>query len=143
MANVFSENYGVKVEAGASLTEKNTIYAGIDYNVVSKDGGRTRLVSVNTCNEMTFDPPREFTDLIWQNSQSTNFGFFVESDNKLSETLSLNSGLRVDLDEAEINEPADDFNSLYNNDLKALKTLLNYNRDDVLNLPILEKRLFP
>ena len=32
---------------------------------------------------------------------------------------------------------------LYNNDLKALKTLLNYNRDDVLNLPILEKRLFP
>ena len=30
-----------------------------------------------------------------------------------------------------------------NNDLDALKTLLNYNRDDVLNLPILEKRLFP
>lgn len=29
------------------------------------------------------------------------------------------------------------------NDLQALHTLLNYNRDDVLNLPILEKRLFP
>ena len=32
---------------------------------------------------------------------------------------------------------------IHNNDLDALKTLLNYNRDDVLNLPILEKRLFP
>ena len=32
---------------------------------------------------------------------------------------------------------------IHNNDLKALKTLLYYNRDDVLNLPILEKKLFP
>ena len=32
---------------------------------------------------------------------------------------------------------------IHHNDLDALKTLLNYNRDDVLNLPILEKRLFP
>lgn len=32
---------------------------------------------------------------------------------------------------------------IHNNDLDALKTLLNYNRDDVLNLSILEKRLFP
>ena len=31
----------------------------------------------------------------------------------------------------------------HNNDLQALNTLLKYNRDDVLNLPILEKRLFP
>jgi iron complex outermembrane receptor protein len=118
IANVISENYGFKVEAGASLTEKNTIYAGIDYNVVAKDGERRRLVSVNMCNGMSFDPPREFTDLIWQNSQSTNFGFFVESDNKLSENHSLIAGLRVDLDDADINSPADDFNALYDNDLK-------------------------
>ena len=32
---------------------------------------------------------------------------------------------------------------IHNNDLEALNTLLNYNRDDILNLPILEKRLFP
>jgi uncharacterized protein YprB with RNaseH-like and TPR domain len=30
-----------------------------------------------------------------------------------------------------------------NQDFKALKTLLDYNRDDVINLPILEKKLFP
>ena len=30
-----------------------------------------------------------------------------------------------------------------NNDLQALKTLLDYNRDDVINLPILEEKLFP
>lgn len=29
------------------------------------------------------------------------------------------------------------------NDLQALNILLAYNRDDVLNLPLLEKRLFP
>ena len=32
---------------------------------------------------------------------------------------------------------------VHSNDLQALHTLLNYNREDVLNLPILEKRLFP
>ena len=32
---------------------------------------------------------------------------------------------------------------LHHNNLQALTILLNYNRDDVLNLPILEKRLFP
>jgi hypothetical protein len=30
-----------------------------------------------------------------------------------------------------------------NHDLQALKTLLDYNRDDVINLPILEEKLFP
>ncbi len=30
-----------------------------------------------------------------------------------------------------------------NDDLQALKTLLDYNRDDVINLPILEEKLFP
>ena len=118
VAKVFSENYGVKVEAGALLTDKNTIFAGIDYNVVAKDGGRTRLVSTNMCNGMTFNPPREFTDLIWQDSRSTNFGFFVESKNRLSDNILLNGGFRVDLDEAEIASPANDFNGLYNNDLK-------------------------
>ena len=32
---------------------------------------------------------------------------------------------------------------MHTNDLEALHALLNYNRDDVLNLAILEKRLFP
>jgi uncharacterized protein YprB with RNaseH-like and TPR domain len=32
---------------------------------------------------------------------------------------------------------------VHSNDLQALNTLLYYNREDVLNLPILEKRLFP
>jgi iron complex outermembrane recepter protein len=117
VAKVFSKSYGVKIEAGALLTEKSTIYAGIDYNVVLKDGERTRLVSINMCNGMHFDPPREFIDLIWQDSKSTNFGFFVESENRLSDHLIINGGLRVDMDEAEIKSPADDFNGLYNNDL--------------------------
>ena len=32
---------------------------------------------------------------------------------------------------------------MHNHDLQALTTLLKYNRDDVLNLPTLEKKLFP
>ncbi|MDF1548513.1 MAG: TonB-dependent receptor plug domain-containing protein, partial [Bacteroidales bacterium] len=113
VANVFSKTYGGKIEAGISIAENNILYTGIDYTYVWKDGDRQRKVFYNACSGMSFDTPMEFTDLIWQNSNLSNFGYFIESKNNLSERLSLIGGLRIDLDNAQINDPAKDFESMY------------------------------
>jgi len=132
IANVFSETFGGKIEAGIQLTERNVIYAGIDYNNIAKDGDRVRQVSMNMCSGMMFDPPREFKDLIWQDSKRSNFGFFVESKNKIAEGLSLIGGIRVDMDESEIAAPAEDFEGLYSGNL-AKKDEVNFSGNLTLN----------
>ena len=117
---VVSTSYGGKFEIGLSPTENNIIYLGSDYNFVAKDGSRTRNVYINACTGMAIpNAPREFIDKVWQNSNTSTAGFFVESKNKLSDLFSLNAGVRVDFSMGEILDPEADFLNLYNGELKT------------------------
>lgn len=116
---VNSLNYGSKLELGLNLTSNHLIYIGTDYKFINKDGSRNREVYKNTCTGMTFDPPKEFTDKIWQNSSTTNLGFYVENKNTLNEKLKLNAGLRLDINNGEILDPEEDFLNLYQGNLRT------------------------
>ncbi|MEN8121535.1 MAG: TonB-dependent receptor [Bacteroidota bacterium] len=117
---VFSTSYGGKFEIGLSPTENNFVYIGTDYNYIGKDGSRTRDVYVNACSGMPVpNPPRVFVDKVWQNSNTSIIGFYVENKNKLNEQISLNAGLRFDLSQGEILDPEEDFFNLYGSDLST------------------------
>jgi len=141
---VVSTSYGGKFEIGLSPTENNLVYVGADYNYIAKDGSRTRDVYINACNGMPVpDPPRVFVDKVWQNSNTSVLGFFVENKNNLNEQLSLNLGLRLDLSQSEILDPEEDFLNLYGSDLSS-ETLvdmsgmisLNYSLNDQYNMQL-------
>ncbi len=116
---VSSLNYGAKLELGLNLSSNNLIYIGTDYKFINKDGSRNREVYINTCTGMIFDPPKEFTDKIWQNSSTTNYGFYVENKNTIGKNLKLNAGLRLDINNGEILDPEEDFLNLYEENLKT------------------------
>jgi len=117
---VAATSYGGKFEIGLSPTENNIVYIGTDYNYIAKDGSRTRDVFVNACTGMPIpNPPRTFVDKVWQNSNTSTIGFYVENKNNLNEQLSLNAGLRIDLSQGEILDPEEDFLNLYGGDLKT------------------------
>jgi len=123
---VVATSYGGKFEIGLLPAKDNFIYIGSDYNYVAKDGSRTRDVYINGCTEMSIpNAPKEFTDKVWQNSNTATAGFFIESKNKLNEKLSLNAGVRIDFSMGEILDPETDFLNLYNSDLKT-ETLTDY-----------------
>ncbi len=116
---VSSLNYGAKLELGLNLSSNNLIYMGTDYKFINKDGSRNREVYINTCTGMVFDPPKEFTDKIWQNSSTSNYGFYVENKNTIGKNLKLNAGLRLDINNGEILDPEEDFLNLYQGNLKT------------------------
>ncbi|MCF6240275.1 MAG: TonB-dependent receptor, partial [Bacteroidales bacterium] len=131
---VSSLNYGGKVEMGLNISDNNLIYIGADYKYINKDGSRHREVYINSCTGMVFDPPKEFTDKIWQNSNTTNYGFYLENKNTIGENLKLNAGLRLDINNGEILDPEEDFLNLYNGNLKTealtdLSGMLSLNYD--------------
>jgi len=117
---VVSMSYGGKFEIGLSLAENNIVYVGADYNYIAKDGSRTRDIYINACTGMPVpNAPKVGIDKVWQNSNTSTAGFFVESKNNLTEMLSLNAGVRIDLSNGNIADPAEDFLALYNGDLKT------------------------
>ncbi len=109
---------GGNIELGMMTSSKNMMYYGVDYKYVNKDGVREREVYINTCNGMSFDPPKNFTDLVWQNSHKNNTGVFIENRYQLRQDLLWVSGLRLDFTSFDAKDPAPDFLEEYNNDIK-------------------------
>jgi iron complex outermembrane receptor protein len=59
------------------------------------------------------DPPREFTDLIWQDSWQYDVGAFAEANFTIDEKWDILVGGRLDYVKSGINNPAPDFENLY------------------------------
>ncbi len=109
--------YGGRTELGIKASENNFIYLGMDYEHIAKDGIRIRDVYYNACSGASFDPPMHFEDLVWQDSEKDNLGLFFENKYQVSSDITWLSGIRLDYTTYSINNPAPDFEDLYNNDL--------------------------
>jgi outer membrane receptor protein involved in Fe transport len=59
------------------------------------------------------DPPREFTDLIWQDSWLYDVGLFTESNILINEHLDILLGARLDFVKSGADNPSPDFEQLY------------------------------
>ena len=117
VSKVLSETMGGRIEFELLPVEGVILYAGGDFNSVFRDGQRVRKISINPCNtEMTFDPPKEFTDPIWQSSYLNDFGLFAEWRQSLMERFSFIAGFRSDIIRSGVDNPASEFTSRYNFD---------------------------
>ena len=108
---VTSKTYGGRLELGLQASPKAMIFVGVDLRTVAKDGVRNRTVKIMNGNPL--DPPREFTDLIWQESWLNNAGLFAESNLLINQTWDFQFGARVDYVASGANNPAPDFEELY------------------------------
>lgn len=128
---VNSSTYGGKFELGISPSNKSIVFVGMDLRSVAKDGVRNRIVKIMNGNPL--DPPKEFTDLIWQDSWLYDVGLFAEANLLLNESWGLLVAGRLDYVKSGADNPAPDFEELYgeiNPDAElntSLTTSLNYN----------------
>ncbi|SDX49057.1 iron complex outermembrane recepter protein [Lutibacter oricola] len=103
--------YGGKAEIVFTPSKNSRIFAGVDANVIERDGSRTRIVKM--MNGMMLPMPMTKVDKIWQDSELDDYGVFVEGKFKLNKKLTLTSGVRADIISAVINDPEADFLALY------------------------------
>ena len=129
-------NYGGRFELGIKSGSKNITYTGLDYQHIGKDGSRSRDVYINGCtNPPThFDPPKHFDDKVWQDSYKNNLGVFIQNKFQLSRNIAWKAGARIDFTSFDIKDTENDFNELYNGDIKpdnminpAINSILTYN----------------
>jgi len=103
---------GGRLELEWKLDEFWTLFTGTDALLISRDGQRNQLVKQNMMG-MPLNPPFEFTDKIWQDSYINDYGFFAESRYRLNPSTVLNAGIRYDLINSDIQDPASDFQAYY------------------------------
>ncbi len=119
-----AQDIGGRTELGISTGVRNVLYTGIDFRHIGKNGSRTREVFINACTGMVLPQPKTFTDKVWQNSSTNDFGIFLENKYSISKSLTWLTGLRLDEVTYSILDPSNDFKVLYNGDIKPKSRLL-------------------
>lgn len=128
---VNSTTYGGRLELGLKASKKSIVFVGLDLRTVAKDRVRNRIVKIMNGNPL--DPPKEFTDLIWQDSWLNDVGLFAEANFLLNENWDLLVGGRLDYVKSGANNLASDFEELYgeidpDSELNvSLTSSINYN----------------
>ncbi|WP_372793755.1 TonB-dependent receptor domain-containing protein [Lutibacter sp.] len=107
--------YGGKAELVLRPSDNSKIFAGVDANLISREGDRTRIVKV--MNGMTLPNPMTFTDKIWQDATLNDIGIFAEGKFKVADYTTLTTGVRSDFISTAINDPAEDFEALYGGEI--------------------------
>ncbi len=133
LSPVESQTLGGKTEFKFSLNDKLTMFTGFDYYYKARDGARNREVYINACSGMVFAEPLLFTDKIWQNSLTTDYGVFAELNYQHSENVKFKAGLRSDFIQSDILDPEDDFLAFYGDNMKpeAQNTLDFFAQTDI------------
>jgi len=108
---VNSKTYGGRFELGLNTSQYSSLFVGLDLRTVAKDGVRHRTVKIMNGNPL--DPPKEFTDLIWQDSWMYDVGTFAEANFTINNRTDLLLGGRIDFVKSGIEDPAPDFENLY------------------------------
>ena len=107
--------YGGKAELVLRPSDNSKIFTGVDANLISREGDRTRIVKV--MNGITLPTPKIFTDKIWQDATLNDIGVFAEGKFKVADYTTLTTGVRSDFISTAINDPAEDFEALYGGEI--------------------------
>ncbi len=114
---VTSNTIGGKVEIGLTPAKKWLIYAGLDADIIKRDGHKMITVKTNPVG-IPFDPPVEKQVNVWHNATTQDYGIFTEANYKLTPRLTANAGMRVDFVSAGVKEPDAGFAALYDGEIK-------------------------
>ena len=113
LANVKANTAGGKLEFSITPSAQWQTYLGIDLRHLERDGARNRLVKKNMMTGVVLDPPKLFTDKIWQAASQSDIGIFAENRFFKGSDWTITFGARVDMVTNNIDDPADDFSALY------------------------------
>ncbi len=109
---VNSSTIGGKIEVGFTPNENLLIFAGLDADVITRDGNRKVTIKTNPVG-IPFDTPIEKQFSVWQNAKTQDYGIFGEGSFKLGKYLTANAGARVDFVFAGIDTPEPGYLALY------------------------------
>ena len=135
--------YGGRTELGLKFSGKDINYFGVDYKHIEKDGKRIREVYINPCTDppTNFDPPKVFSDFVWQDSEMNDMGIFIENRYQVNDNLLWLTGARIDMVNYKINDPAPDFSEQYNDNIQP-EVHLDISANTSLNWQISKKSKF-
>lgn len=111
VSTVESNTYGGRVEVGLAPRAGQSLFLGADLRDLGADGSRERLVKI--MNGMPLDPPRAFTDAVWQDSRLTTAGLFGELNQRFGSRVAARFGARMDRSSSAIDDPAVQFTERY------------------------------
>ena len=125
---VVSNDFGGRFNFALKPIKNGLINFGADFKLVAKDGNKEIAQFKNPCTTppTIFNPPKEKVFEVWQNSNSKNFGAFVDFKYYISQKINLKAGLRTDFIKSDIKLPEKDFIDLYAGDIKPAE-ILNFN----------------
>jgi iron complex outermembrane receptor protein len=103
--------YGGKAELVFKPSSNSKIFTGVDANLMSREGDRTRIVKM--MNGMTLPEPKVFVDKIWQDASLNDVGLFSEGKFKIANNTTLTAGIRADFISTKLDDPAADFEDIY------------------------------
>lgn len=103
---------GGKIELKWKLAPRVTLYTGLDAFNVASDGSRTRIVKLNMMG-VPLEVPITFIDKVWQDSYTNDYGVFTEAKWSLTDKTILTLGARYDYIVSDIQDPEEDFATLY------------------------------
>lgn len=124
IAKVEALTLGGKLESEWKLGNSTKLFSGIDVVALSRKGNRDRLMKL----DMMGNPlpmPMAFTDKVWQDSYTNDYGFFSEAKIKPSENSIVTIGARVDYVVSEAQDPDATFLALYPDLDKRNETLFS------------------
>ncbi len=117
VSSVEATTIGGKLELKWKPSQNLTAYSGFDALHISRDGIRTRLVKIMNGNELPM--PMLFNDKVWQDSSIDDIGLFAEVNWAVNNSTILTAGTRYDLVLSNINDPEEDFASMYDLDRRT------------------------
>jgi iron complex outermembrane receptor protein len=115
---VTSNTMGGKFELGMTPNDKLLVYAGVDADIIKRDGTKTVYVNinVNTGQPLNNQIVKEFK--VWQDATISDYGFFTEASYKLNKQFTATSGFRADYVMAGMDDPDPGFEALYGGQIK-------------------------
>lgn len=114
---VHSNTLGGKLEINLTPSKKMMIYAGVDADIVRRDGDKTVKIKVNPAGE-PLNPPIIKKFSVWQDATTSDYGFFAEANYLLTSKITASGGIRSDFVSAEIAAPAPGFLAIYGDKIK-------------------------
>ena len=115
---VTSNTLGGKFEIGLTPSKNVLIYAGLDADIIKRDGDKTVVVNVNPATGLPFTTPMVKNLKVWQDATISDYGVFAEANYKLTNKITTTVGLRTDFVNAGIDDADAGFEALYGGKIK-------------------------
>ncbi|NOR75112.1 MAG: TonB-dependent receptor, partial [Draconibacterium sp.] len=125
---VYSNDFGGRFIFEIKPIKNGLMNFGSDFKHIAKEGNKEVSQYKNPCTTppTIFNPPKEKVFEVWQNTNSQDFGAFIDFKYYFSQKLNVKAGLRTDFMKNDIKEPEQDFINLYDGNIKPAN-ILNFN----------------